>query len=122
MFGDGSLTFREFITGEPLPLARVHDAVLEFLRRRTDTVLVGAHAANTYVRESRMSQDVDIVSPRPAELAAELRNELSNGSRSRSASGLRRMIDTDACIMTANLKADSSLTSGRSRAFPVTEL
>ncbi len=32
MFGDGSLTFREFIMREPFPLATIHDAVLEFLR------------------------------------------------------------------------------------------
>ena len=38
MFGDGSLTFREFIMREPLPLATIHDAVLEFLRGRTDAV------------------------------------------------------------------------------------
>ena len=29
MFGDGSLTFREFAMREPLPLATIHDAVLE---------------------------------------------------------------------------------------------
>ena len=39
--GDGSLTFREFIMREPLPLATIHDAVLEFLRGRTDAVLFG---------------------------------------------------------------------------------
>ena len=31
MFGDGSLIFREFIMREPLPLATIHDAALEFL-------------------------------------------------------------------------------------------
>ena len=36
MFGDGSLTFREFMTREPHPLATIHDAVLEFLRGRDD--------------------------------------------------------------------------------------
>ncbi|MFN4258177.1 MAG: hypothetical protein ACK4RK_02700 [Gemmataceae bacterium] len=35
MFGDGSLTFREFAMREPLPLAVIHDAVLEFLCGRT---------------------------------------------------------------------------------------
>ena len=73
MFGDGSLTFREFAMREPLPLATIHDAVLEFLRGRTDAVLFGAHAVNAYVDESRMTQDVDILSPRAAELAEELR-------------------------------------------------
>jgi hypothetical protein len=77
MFGDGSLTFREFIMREPLPLATIHDAVLEFLRGRTDAVLFGAHAVNAYVDEPRMTQDVDILSPRAAELAEELRAYLS---------------------------------------------
>src|SRR6266404_9841766 len=73
MFGDGSLTFREFITREPLPLATIHDAVLEFLRGRDDAVLYGAQAVNAYVKESRMTQDVDIASHRGEELAEELR-------------------------------------------------
>ncbi len=73
MFGDGSLTFREFAMREPLPLATIHDAVLEFLRDRDDAVLFGAQAVNAYVSESRMTQDVDIASPRAAELAEEVR-------------------------------------------------
>jgi hypothetical protein len=73
MFGDGSLTFREFAMGEPLPLATIHDAVLEFLRGRDDAVLYGAQAVNAYVDESRMTQDVDIASTRAEELAEELR-------------------------------------------------
>jgi hypothetical protein len=73
MFGDGSLTFREFIMREPLPLATIHDAVLEFLRGRDDAVLYGAQAVNAYVKESRMTQDVDIASNRAEELAEELR-------------------------------------------------
>src|SRR5437764_9676808 len=77
MFGDGSLTFREFIMREPLPLATTHDAVLEFLRGRTDAVLFGAHAVNAYVDEPRMTQEVDILSPRAPELAEELRSHLS---------------------------------------------
>lgn len=76
MFGDGALTFREFILGERLPLATVHDAVLEFLRGRDDAVLFGAQAVNAYVDESRMTQDVDILSTRAAELANEIRNYL----------------------------------------------
>jgi hypothetical protein len=77
MFGDGSLTFREFAMREPLPLATIHDAVLDFLRGRTDAVLFGAHAVNAYVDDSRMTQDVDILSPRAADLAEELRAHLS---------------------------------------------
>jgi hypothetical protein len=73
VFGDGALTFREFAMGEPLPLATIHDAVLEFLRGRDDAVLYGAQAVNAYVDEPRMTQDVDILSPRAAELAEEIR-------------------------------------------------
>jgi hypothetical protein len=73
MFGDGSLTFREFAMREPLPLATIHNAVLEFLRGRDDAVLYGAQAVNAYVSEPRMTQDVDIASPRAEELAEELR-------------------------------------------------
>ena len=81
MFGDGALTFREFAMREPLPLATVHDAVLEFLRGRDDAALFGAQAVNAYVDEPRMTQDVDILSPRAAELAEELRADLSDRFR-----------------------------------------
>jgi hypothetical protein len=77
MFGDGSLTFREFIMREPHPLAVIHDAVLEFLRDRDDAVLYGAQAVNAYVSESRLTQDVDIASTHAVELAEELRKYLN---------------------------------------------
>jgi hypothetical protein len=62
---------------EPLPLATIHDAVLDFLKGRADAVLFGAHAVNAFVEESRMTQDVDILSPRAAEFAEELRVHLA---------------------------------------------
>src|SRR6185503_7870172 len=77
MFGDGALTFREFEMGETLPLATIHDAVLEFLRGRDDAVLYGAQAVNAYVNEPRMTHDVDVMSTRAAELAEELRAYLN---------------------------------------------
>jgi hypothetical protein len=77
MFEGGSLTFREFAMRETLPLAMIHDAVLQFLSGRTDAVLFGAHAVNAYVDDARMSQDVDILSPRAEEFAEELRTNLS---------------------------------------------
>lgn len=77
MFGDGALTFREFAMREPLPLALIHDAVLEFLCDRDDAVLYGAQAVNAYVNEPRMTQDVDIMSTRAEELAEEIRHDLS---------------------------------------------
>lgn len=63
--------------GERLPLATIHDAVLDFLRGRDDAVLYGAQAVNAYVDEARMTQDVDILSTRAAELAEEIREFLN---------------------------------------------
>lgn len=73
MLGDGSLSFQEFARREPIPLARMHDAVIKFLCGRHDAILTGAYAVNAYVAESRMSEDVDILSARARELADELR-------------------------------------------------
>ncbi|MBI4530129.1 MAG: nucleotidyl transferase AbiEii/AbiGii toxin family protein [Candidatus Latescibacteria bacterium] len=77
MFGDGALTLREFVMHEALPLATIHNAVLEFLRDRDDAVVFGAQAVNAYVSEPRMTQDIDLMSFRAAELAQELRDDLS---------------------------------------------
>lgn len=62
---------------EPLPLAAIHEAVLEFLRGRDDVVVFGATAVNAYVDEPRMTQDIDLMSTRARELAEELRAHLS---------------------------------------------
>lgn len=62
---------------EQLPLAALHDAILNFLRHRDDAVLFGAQAVNAYVDEPRMTQDVDILSTRAAEFAEELRAHLA---------------------------------------------
>ena len=72
MLNAGVLTFQEFVMREPLPLATVHEAVLDFLRGRDDVVVFGATAINAYVNEPRMTQDIDLMSPRAAELAEEL--------------------------------------------------
>jgi hypothetical protein len=73
----GVLTFKEFAMREQLPLATIHDAVLEFLRGRDNVVVFGAQAVNAYVDEPRMSQDIDLVSTRATELAEEIREYLS---------------------------------------------
>ena len=62
---------------ESLPLATIHEAVLEFLRGRDDVVVFGATAVNAYVDEPRMTQDIDLMSTRAMDLAAELREYLS---------------------------------------------
>lgn len=76
MFSAGTLTFQEFAMREPLPLATIQEAVLEFLRDREDAVVFGAQAVNAYVNEPRMTQDIDLISPRAAEVAEELRDYL----------------------------------------------
>jgi Nucleotidyl transferase AbiEii toxin, Type IV TA system len=76
MLNAGTLTFEEFAMREQLPLATIHDAVLEFLRGRDDAVLFGAQAVNAYVGEPRMSQDISLISTRATELAEELREHL----------------------------------------------
>jgi hypothetical protein len=77
MLNAGVLTFHEFAISEPLPLATIHEAVLEFLRGRVDAVVFGAIAVNGYVAEPRMTQEIDLMSTRAAELAEELRQYLS---------------------------------------------
>ena len=63
---------------EPLPLATIHEAVLEFLRGRTDIAVFGATAVNAYVDEPRMTQEIDLMSTRAVELAEELRAHLTD--------------------------------------------
>jgi len=77
MFEADVLTFQEFMAQEPLPLATVHNAVLEFLRDRRDVVVFEAQAVNAYVSEPRMTQDIDLLSSRAKEFAQELREYLS---------------------------------------------
>src|SRR5256885_10344527 len=77
MLNADALSFREFMTREPLPLSTVHNAVLKFIRGRKDVVLFGAHAVNAYTPEPRMTQDVDLFSTRAKEFVEELRNHLS---------------------------------------------
>ena len=77
MLNAGALTFKEFAMREPLPLATIHEAVLDFLRGRDDIVVFGATAVNAYVAEPRMTQDIDIMSTRAVELTEELRKYLS---------------------------------------------
>ena len=78
MLNAGVLTFKEFAMREPLPLATIHEAVLEFLRGRKDVVVFGATAVNAYSSEPRMTQDIDLMSTRAEELAEELRAYLSD--------------------------------------------
>ena len=68
----GALTFQEFAMAEPLPLAVLHSAVLNFLRDRQDAVVFGAQAVNAWVSEPRMTQDIDLLSTQAAALAEDI--------------------------------------------------
>ena len=76
MFGADVLTFREFMMRESLPLATLHNAVLEFLRGRDDVVLFGAQAVNAYVKEPRMTQELDLLSTASERVAREICHHL----------------------------------------------
>jgi len=78
MLNAGVLTFREFAMHEPLPLATIQQAVLEFLQGRHDAVVIGAQAVNAYVPEPRMTQDIDLLSDHAGALAEDLRASLSH--------------------------------------------
>jgi Nucleotidyl transferase AbiEii toxin, Type IV TA system len=77
MLGADILTFQEFMTKEPLPLATIQAAVFEFLQNRDDVVIFGAQAVNAYVSEPRMTQDIDLMSVRAEEVVLEIREYLS---------------------------------------------
>jgi hypothetical protein len=77
MFNADILTFQDFIMHETLPLSTIQNAVLEFLCNRDDVVIFGAQAVNAYVKEPRMTQDIDILSVRAADLAYEIKDYLS---------------------------------------------
>ncbi len=62
---------------EEVPLAAIFREVLQFLDGRADAVLFGAHAVNAYCDPERMTQDVDLLSIRAAELAESLRERLA---------------------------------------------
>ena len=78
MLNAGVLTFHEYPMREPLPLATLHESLLDFLRGRKDAVLFGAIAVNACVSEPRMTQDIDLLSTRAGELAEELKKFLSS--------------------------------------------
>ena len=80
MFIAETVTFREFMKREPLPLSTIQSAVMQFLRGRRDVVLFGAQAVNAYVEEPRMSEDIDLLSVSAEALAAELRDWLPSVS------------------------------------------
>jgi hypothetical protein len=51
MFGNGALLLPGYVMHDPLPLATIHDPVLECLRERDDVDLFGAQATNADEQE-----------------------------------------------------------------------
>lgn len=78
MLSADALSFQEFMNREALPLATLHNALLEMLQGRSDVVLFGAQAVNAYVGEPRMTQDIDAIATDAAALAEELKTFLSD--------------------------------------------
>jgi hypothetical protein len=62
---------------EPLPLALVHEAILDFCRGRADACVFGAQALNRHTGVPRMTQDVDIMAETPETFASELARHLA---------------------------------------------
>jgi hypothetical protein len=77
MLVDAGLTFHEIVTNDPLPKGTIEQAIVDFLTGREDAAIFGDMAVNAYVDERRMTEDVDIVSPRARVLADELRQRLN---------------------------------------------
>lgn len=66
------LALNEYLMREPLPLAVVHEAIIDFCKGRADVCLFGAQAFNRYTDVPRMTQDVDIMAEEPELVAEEL--------------------------------------------------
>jgi hypothetical protein len=70
------LTAREYTMNEPLPLIKVHEAILDFCRGRRDVCVFGAQATNLHTNVPRMTQDVDIMAAEPEAFARDLAEHL----------------------------------------------
>ncbi len=114
------LTFQEFVMHEPLPLSKIHQAVLEFLQGRNDVVLFGAQAVNAYVSEPRMTQDVDLLSVNARDFSEELREHLSE--RFHIAVGVREIKEKGFRVYQVRKEANRHLVDVRQiENFPETE-
>lgn len=74
---DAPLTLREYLRREEVPLAAIFREVFTFIVGSTDLMVCGAHAVNAYVEPERMTQDVNLLSPRARDVSEELREHLA---------------------------------------------
>jgi len=70
------LTAAEYHMHEALPIYRSQEAIFEFCRDRADVAVFGAQAVNLYVKEPRMTQDVDLLCTDPEATATMLARTL----------------------------------------------
>lgn len=70
------LALNEYLMREPLPLATVHEAIIDVCRGRSDVCLFGAQALNRHTGAPRMTQDVDIMAENPQHFADALATAL----------------------------------------------
>lgn len=71
------LSLREYVMQESLPLATVHEAILDYCRDRQDVCVFGAQASSLYAGVPRMTQDVDLMADAPEAVAHELAARLA---------------------------------------------
>jgi hypothetical protein len=85
------LALEEYLMGETLPLATIHEAILDFCRGRTDLCVFGAQALSVHTGVPRMTQNVDIMADNPEETARELVTHLANRFNGQMAARVRRV-------------------------------
>lgn len=85
------LTLQEYLIGEPLPLAAIHEAILDFCRGRSDLCVFGAQALSLHTGVPRMTQDVDVMAEDPEQVAAALAAHLATRFPGQLAARVRRV-------------------------------
>jgi hypothetical protein len=70
---DAPLTLQEYMTHPKVALADITRAVAALIAGRRDVIVFGAHAVNAYVKEPRMTADIDVMSTNAEALAEEIR-------------------------------------------------
>jgi hypothetical protein len=83
------LALSEYLMREPLPLATVQEAILDFCRGRSDLCVFGAQALSRHTGVPRMTQDVDIMAVSPEAAADELASFLGRRFPHRMAARVR---------------------------------
>ncbi len=75
---DFGVAFHEMASKEPHPLALLQPAILDWIGKRDDAVVFGGQAVNAYVKQSRMTEDIDALSTHAKALIENLRDYLAD--------------------------------------------